>query len=589
MKFSTTNLFAFAAIAWSSCVDAQIPPPSDECLTATNIPITDVPYSTNLSFVGYTFNPLEYFNETDCPFLGRTMWWQFTAPTDGVLSLLTADLRERFGPGLDLNIATFTSCNDIDQPRCGVNEFSATSKSYPLVRAGVTYFIEVGETEFSTGDAQYNFMARFDPRNLTVSGDECADAIVIPPSSLPFNQIVDTRLYTTFENDTITKCSGFLEEFTVFFSYTPPLSGLVIADTSGSTSDTDGGQIDTGIAIFNSCDGPVIFCDQQDFSETTYFPVTAGETYIIRVGGYYYGGQLNFTLSFQRNYFNLVNEDDEVTIGVLNDVFNGIYPGGYAGSGPYPTSTIDYANEIFVTSELSIQAIFPNQNNVESVRLQLDNQRSICEDDDDDFKIYGELNDDDVPFAFGNRVITATAYSRSNCRGNVIGSISQDFFVKGCDFLQYSLFDARRDIYVSNLYNGTSITSPPCQANVGVTFVCGFEPKKVRLELRRVSNNALVARRDEFNSPYMLFSNNGRRIQAGEYRLTAIIDNIVHQSVRFTMGTCSTPPAVDTTFDIDLRFADDRNNLYEYSKLFPPMVKRISSLIVGDKPDVTVR
>ena len=247
---------------------------------------------------------------------------------------------------------------------------------------------------------------------------------------------------------------------------------------------------------------------------------------------------------------------------------------------------------MFTSSDLSIEAIFSRPHNIQSVRLQLDNQRSICRSKFNEYKIYGEGGNNDVPFAPGARVISASAYSKYFCLGPVVESVSQEFFVKGCDFVQYELYDAQRDIYVSNLYNGTIFTSPPCQVNIGVTFTCGYTPKKVRLELRRASNNALVVSRDELFSPYLLFSDNGNgnilpgRILAGEYKLTAIIDTIIYPSVTFTMGNCAAPPLVDTTFDIDLRF--ENGNLFENTKLFPSVVKRLSSLIVGDRPDVTV-
>ena len=55
------------------------------------------------------------------------------------------------------------------------------------------------------------------------------------------------------------------------------------------------------------------------------------------------------------------------------------------------------------------------------------------------------------------------------------------------------------------------------------------------------------------------------------------------------MGACRATPAVGNTFDIDLRFAYDYLSTYNTAKLFPPIVKRISSLVIGDKPDFTVR
>ena len=426
-------------------------------------------------------------------------------------------------------------------------------------------------------------------------GDECISSIVVPPTSLPYHQVIDTTSYTNNARDPIGTCNYGNEGKTVYFKFTPGKDGLLIVDTTGSV-DADGFELDSVVSVFKgSCRSLAqVFCSDQNALETVYYAVKSGVTYTIKVGESGDGGGgiglLNFTLSLQRNYFDLINNDEGEKIGVLNDLYSGAYPDGRVS-----TTTINYANALFETTDLSIEAVFSEPNSVESVRLQLDNQPSICENDDDEFKINGELNNNNIPFAIGNRVITATAYSRSSCRGNVLGQTSQAFVVKGCDNVHYGLFDASRDMYLSNLYNGSSVPNPPCQVNIGVTFACGFVPTTVRLELRRASNNALVVRRDELLTPYFLFSDNGRgnilpgSIQAGEYKLTAIINNIVHPSVTFTMGACRAIPVVDNTFDIDLRFADDELSSYDNAKLFPSIVKRISSLVIGDRPDFTVR
>ena len=591
MKLNLAAVIAatLSTLLTRNVVSAQMMlPASDECSTATNIPVTALPYNADISIADFTSNAQD-LNTTSCQLFGRTMWWQFTPPTDGVLTVLTNDFSLRFGPGLDLNTATIPdSCENIDSAMCGVNIFSAESRLYPIVSAGMTYFIGVGETSDSSGSALFNLTIDFKPSNLLVSGDECADAIVISQASLPFNEVVDTRLYTTTEDDLESTC-GYGEN-TIFYQYTPTMNGLMIVSTVGSVDTSYGNNLDSTVSIFTgSCgNSEEVLCVDQDSQETAYYPVTAGVSYTIKVEGYDYGGLLNFTLSFQRNYFNLVNEDEDTTIGVLNDVYSGVYPNGL-----FPTSTINYANALFGTTDLSIKAVFSKPNNIQSVRLQLDNQRSICKNKFDEYRIYGENGNDDIPFVIGNRVISATAYSKYFCLGSAIDGISQEFAVKGCDNIQYGLYDAQRDMYVSNLFNGSMVTSPPCQVNMGVTFACGFEPKKVRLELRRASNNALVVRRDEFFLPYLLFSDNGMgnilsgRVPAGEYKLTAIIDGITHPSVTFNLGTCPATPVVDNTFDIDLRFGE--GNLFENTKLFPSIVKRISSLIVGDRPDFTVR
>jgi hypothetical protein len=168
--------------------------------------------------------------------------------------------------------------------------------------------------------------------------------------------------------------------------------------------------------------------------------------------------------------------------------------------------------------------------------------------------------------------------------------------VVGCDHVNYALFDARRDQYISSLYNSSTVRRPPCQVNIGVEFSCGFTPGMVRLELRNATNNRIVSSREETMEPYFLFGDNGKgninvgTIPAGEYSITATIDGIVHPTVRFTIGECSrSPPAVDKTFNIDLRLGFDVPLSYESSKLFTKAVDRISTLVIGDRPDVLVR
>ena len=91
-------------------------------------------------------------------------------------------------------------------------------------------------------------------------------------------------------------------------------------------------------------------------------------------------------------------------------------------------------------------------------------QQSVCEND------------------FENRVITATAYSRWFCKGNVVDQISQAFMVNGCDFVHYGLQRIKR-----------SKSSMPGEYRRYI-----YSGQEVRLELRKASDNSLVVRRDEF-------------------------------------------------------------------------------------------
>jgi hypothetical protein len=83
--------------------------------------------------------------------------------------------------------------------------------------------------------------------------------------------------------------------------------------------------------------------------------------------------------------------------------------------------------------------------------------------------------------------------------------------VVGCEYVNYAVYDARRDQYISSLYNASTVRSPPCQVNIGVEFVCGFTPGMVHLELRNVVNNRMVvSTRVETTAPYFLLGDNGQ-------------------------------------------------------------------------------
>jgi hypothetical protein len=431
-----------------------------------------------------------------------------------------------------------------------------------------------------------------------ISNDECVSATVIRHQSLPFVDIVNTKLATNNPDDPITTCSYGNDGNTFWYKYKPGLDGLIQVATDAPLDDDK--LFNSVIGVFS---GPCvrrseIICKDYDFHDTLWYPVTAEETYFIQVGAEYdYGdvpGILNFTLSFEPNYFAVVNADTDRNIGPLQDLFASKYF--------EPPGTIDY--RYTTTSSLSIAAKFHSNTNattaVRSVRFTLDQpRRNVCESSRP-FTLFGDTNGNiaGAPFVIGSRMVTATPYTRSNCRGTAGKRLSQKFTVVGCEYVNYAVYDGRRDKYISSLYNASTVRSPPCQVNIGVEFVCGFIPGMVRLELRNAVNNRMVvSTRVETTAPYFLFGDNGQgninvgSIPAGEYTITAIIDGIVHPAVRFTMGVCNpSPPAVvDQTFHIDLRLGLDNLLTYENSQLFATAVDRISSLVIGDRPDVSVR
>lgn len=583
-------------------------PRNDKCRGAKVVPTLDLPYLDVVNFTEYPRSP-KTGTSPSCANVTKEVWYQYTPTTDGVLTVFARDYLERFflKPGVDVSLAASTgSCNDLTEVKCYNFEFGSTAFEffYPVVRAGITYFIQVGDIG-NVGTGLVNVTFAFDAFDINVSGDECTDAKMIPHAALPFNEVVDTRLYTNNPKDVATTCQfGGSDGNTVWYKYKPPSDGLFIVDTRGSLHDIpfttrDFSFAETELdlqlgAYTGSCNNlKPLFCTDEDRVEQMFLPVKQGETYTIKVGqsNFYelFGlGPTNVTMSFRRNYFNLVAQGKP--IAVLNDIYNGEY---VDSRNKY--NILNYG--LINTTKLGLEAVFASP--VQSVRLQLGNQKETVCDNSKPFRMLGTAGQMNIPYALGQQVITATAYARPHCTGKVLTKVSQDFIVRGCNNLQFGLYDASREKYITTVSNASMIENPPCQVNVGVTFQCGFKPDKVRLELRKASNNALVASLNEARAPYFLFGDNNRgninsgSIPAGEYYLTAIINNVVHPSVRFTMGACKGKTPIDNTFDIDIRFDNHLvSNVfsdYETAKLFHPIVKRISSLIVGDKPDFTVR
>lgn len=581
------------------------------------VPTTAMPYMETVNMTTYPNRPSPATSPSCVKDLNLTVnkqvWYQFTPTTDGVLTVFSIDFVERFVPpsGVDASLAAFVgSCSNRTALKCvDDEEGTAFNVLHTVVQAGLTYYVQVADVS-NVGTGLVNVTFDFKPYEIDVAGDECTNAKVISHSALPLHEMVDTRLYTLNPNDVVQRCeSDSKDGFSLWYKYEAPMDGLLTFDTSGSFIDIPQQQgrlfffrlreVDISLsASVGECNSQRTFiCTDEGSFETMYVPVEKGETYTIKVAPAFLPleavGFLNIKVSFQPNFFLLRRDGRRVAL--LNDIYNGRANDDLS----IKLNTLSYA--LISSPKLGLEAFFPNLNSTRSVRLQLGSQRkSVCEQTEP-YVMNGTVGQANIPFPLGKQIVTATAYSSSNCAGSVLDSVSQEFIVKGCASLHYELYDASRDIYLTSVNNASIVSAPPCQVNLGVSFSCGFTPDKVRLELRKASNNALVASRNEVASPYLLFGDNGKgniysgNISAGEYVLTAIINNIVHPSVRFTMGTCEARNALDSTFDIDLRFDNFVTSPslffseYETAKLFQPIVNRISSLIIGDRPDVTVR
>jgi hypothetical protein len=428
--------------------------------------------------------------------------------------------------------------------------------------------------------------------------DECISATVV--STFPFGETVNTRLATNNPTDPLISddcsyavSSGFTDGNTVWYKVQPPTNGLLAIKAFGTGDNVGILYTDGGVFTGTSCGSLTeIVCEAFFGDEIIYLVVTGGESYYIKFGEVDEnpaGGDLDVTISFEPNFFEVFDADRDTSLGPLRD----LYPGPFF----ITPGVIDYGNSLTTSAQLNMEAKFNGVANIRSVRLTLDKPaESRCEGTAP-FALFGNLGSNyyGKPFQLGKRLVTASAYNRSSCSGAPVATLSQSFEVLGCPFVHYAAYDAGRDKYLITLNNATTIARPPCQVSIGVTFACGFTPSSVRMELRNAVTNNLVRSVVESKAPYFLFRNSGTgdiysgTIPAGEYTITAIIDGIVHPAVRFTFGTCTSgAPSVDNKFNIDLRLAYSNLSSYNNALLFPAVVNRVASLVIGDRPDVVV-
>ena len=107
-------------------------------------------------------------------------------------------------------------------------------------------------------------------------------------------------------------------------------------------------------------------------------------------------------------------------------------------------------------------------------------------------------------------------------------------------FVYFRLYDAKKNTLVEPIYDGSTISSPPCQVNIEAVIPCGTTGP-VRIELRKDGKS--IKKQREIAQPYFLYGHRGSdvltgSIPAGTYTLTAKSNNIKSPPITFTIGTC---------------------------------------------------
>ena len=215
------------------------------------------------------------------PSLGKGVWFTYTPMLNGTVTISTC--ASEFdtalgvysgGCGRMIQIA----CNDDNGPSCTGSRASVTFTG----TAGVTCLILAGG--YGNNSGNLNILV------TSPSNDQCAGAVPLA-DNVPFTQNTTSATSTGDPTPPCQPNSG----KGVWFTYTAPVSGDVIASTCGSS-------FDTVLTVYSGSCGAlnVVACDDDSgpacagLNASVGFPASAGATYYLLAGGFNnYSGTLN--------------------------------------------------------------------------------------------------------------------------------------------------------------------------------------------------------------------------------------------------------------------------------------------------------
>ena len=288
-----------------------------------------------------------------CNFLGDTqvqsdVWYSYTASCTGEATVSLC------GSSYDTKLAIYdgtSGCPTVESAiACNEDFCGRQSEVTFLVMAGTEYLLRIGGFAGEQGDGILDISCRTAPLN-----DNCQNAAPIGEGAFAFTTF-DSTTDGPDEPDSCDSLGYTNIESDVWFCYTPSCTGEITVSLCGSTYDTK-------MAVYDGCDTcpptttPLACNDDTcecggpgcSLESLVRFMAIAGETYLIRVGGFE-GEQGDGTITVTCDPIPL-NDDCANAL----EVTEGVYPFdniGASDDGPDEPTLCDFGGDTQIRSDV---------------------------------------------------------------------------------------------------------------------------------------------------------------------------------------------------------------------------------------------
>lgn len=288
-------------VAWFSphAIAQATPPPNDRFTSRQALTGSSVQESVSNAAAGYETGEPDHGSLSGTSWLGKSVWWSWTAPGNGVVTMETT------GSDFDTVLAVYLGGQLSGlEPVAGSNDIddaSTLSRVRFPVTSGRIYQIAVDGTVANPGSGGAALRIEFEASpaitNLPLAGeatlvnDQFQNRVLLTGTNVSAIGYNLGAGYVTGEPDHGAHAGSPWLGKTLWWTWRAPGNGQVVIDTTGSTR-SDGRELDTLLAAYvgsalNALEPVAANNDIEEFVRTSRisFPVTSNRLYQIVVDG----------------------------------------------------------------------------------------------------------------------------------------------------------------------------------------------------------------------------------------------------------------------------------------------------------------